>query len=128
MKLQTKAEDDWLAVFSVSGEMDAYTAPEFRDRLTEVLDEGLVWILVDLGEVDYIDSVALGILIGGAKRATERGGELAVVCQRANLLRIFDISGTRELLNVCEEQAESRRLLEQRRAATIGSSGPEGGQ
>ena len=128
MKLQTKVEDDWLAVFSVSGEMDAYTAPEFRDRLIETLDEGLVWILVDLGEVDYIDSVALGILIGGAKRATERGGELVVVCQRANLLRIFEISGTRELLNVCEEESESRRLLEQHRADSVGNSGPEGGQ
>jgi len=128
MKVQTKTEDDWLAVLSVSGEMDAFTAPEFRDCLDETLEEGIAWILVDLGEVEYIDSVALGILIGSAKCVTERGGGLAVVCNRTNVLRVFDISGTRELLNVCEEESESRRLLEQQRAATVNNSAPEGGQ
>ena len=119
MKLAIETEGDWLVVFSLTGELDAYTAPEFRDSLIQTLEQDLVWILVDLGEVEYIDSVGLGILIGGAKRANERGGELAVICQRANLLKIFDIAGTQELLNVCEEQSVARELLEQRRAATL---------
>ena len=127
MKVQTETEGNWLTVFSLSGELDAYTAPEFRESLVETLDRDLVWILVDLNEVEYIDSVALGILIGGAKRANERDGELAVVCHRPSLLKIFDISGTRELLNVCEDSSRARQLLEQRRAMTQARE-KEGGQ
>ena len=110
-------EGDCLALFALDGEMDAATAPQFRDALVEALEEGLVWILVDLRKVEYIDSVGLGILMGAAKRANEHGGELAVICQRPNLLKVFDITGTRELLNVCEEEPEARNLIEQHRAA-----------
>jgi len=126
MKLQTEAEQGWLAVVSLGGELDAYAAPELHEALLQALEQSLVWILVDLGEVEYMDSRGLGILIGGAKRANEHGGELAVICQRPNLLRIFDITGTRELLNVCEEESQARELLEQRRGAT--ASGQEEGQ
>ena len=127
MKVQTETEGDWLSVFSLSGELDAYTAPEFRESLLATIDRDLVWILVDLGEVEYIDSVALGILLGGAKRANERAGDLAVICHRSNVLKVFDISGTRELLNVCEDRGQAQRLLEQRRAMAQ-TRDKEGGQ
>ncbi len=127
MKIQTETEGDWLTVFSLSGELDAYTAPQFQESLAETFDRDLVWILVDLGQVEYIDSVALGILLGGAKRANERDGDLAVVCQRANVLKVFDISGTRELLNVCEDRGQAQRLLEQRRAMAMARN-KRGGQ
>ena len=127
MKVQTETEGDWLTVFSLSGELDAYTAPQFRESLLATIDRDLVWILVDLGEVEYIDSVALGILLGGAKRANERDGDLAVICHRSNVLKVFDISGTRELLNVCEDRGQAQRLLEQRRAMAAARD-KEGGQ
>ncbi len=127
MKVQTETEGDWLTVFSLSGELDAYTAPQFRESLLATIDRDLVWILVDLGEVEYIDSVALGILLGAAKGANERAGDLAVFCHRSNVLKVFDISGTRELLNVCEDRSEAQRLLEQRRAMTQPRD-KEGGQ
>ena len=127
MRIQTETEGDWLTVFSLSGEMDAATGPEFRDSLTQTLAEDRIWILVDLGEVEYIDSVGLGILMGAAKRANERGGELGVICQRPNLLRIFDITGTRELLNVCAEESQARALIERERAAATAHA-DQGGQ
>jgi anti-sigma B factor antagonist len=124
--VEHKVIDGWLETTSVEGELDAYTAPRLLEAITRALDEGISWILVDLRNVDYIDSVALGILIGGVKRAGEKNGDLAVVCTRPNVRRVFDVSGTAELLNVQEDMERAIELLANERAARSGGTAQRG--
>ncbi len=112
MEIRSCLENDWLTVFYIEGEIDAATAPPLKDGLNQGLEEGQRWFLVDLLATEYLDSVALGILIGGAKQADQAGGMLAVACNRPNLIKIFEVSGTKELLNVRESEAAARSLLE----------------
>ena len=115
MRIDVRNLDDWLTIVSLNGELDAYTAPDFRDTLVEIVEGGVSWVIADLTSVEYIDSVGLGILVGAAKRTGQRGGDIAVVCQRHNLLRVFDVSGTRELLNVVPSLPEAQDFLRQAR-------------
>ena len=117
MEIRSRLENDWLTVFYLKGEIDAATAPPLKEALELALAEGLRWFLIDLLGTEYLDSVALGILIGGAKQADQAGGMLAVVCNRPNLVKIFEVSGTKELLNVRESEAAVRSLLEAARQA-----------
>jgi len=126
LRVDHRVIDGWLETTTVEGELDAYTAPRLLDAITRALDEGISWILVDMRKVEYIDSVALGILIGGVKRAGERNGDLAVVCERPNVRRVFDVSGTAELLNVQESLERAIEVLAGERAARSGHA-PEGG-
>ena len=112
MEIRSCLEHDWLTVFYIEGEIDAATAPPLKDGLNQGLEEGQRWFLIDLLATEYLDSVALGILIGGAKQADQVGGMLAVACNRPNLIKIFEVSGTKELLNVRESEAAARSLLE----------------
>ena len=127
MSIHTRLVDDWLVVVKLRGELDAYLAPEVRERVVEVLGSGASWLLMDLTEVEYIDSVGLGIIVGAAKRANERGGDLSVACSRVNVLRVFEISGTKDLLNVLPTIAEARAVLEAARARSRASESPGGG-
>jgi len=111
LRIDVSTHDEWLVVVSLAGELDAYTAPQFREKLVEIVESGRAWVITDLTAVEYIDSVGLGILVGTAKRAGQHGGDIAVVCGRANLLRVFDVSGTRELLNVAPSLEEAGRIL-----------------
>ena len=115
MRIDVRSLDDGLTIISLNGELDAYTAPDFRDTLVEIVESGVFWVIADLSLVEYIDSVGLGILVGAAKRTGQRGGDIAVVCQRHNLLRVFDVSGTRELLNVVPSLPEAQDFLRQAR-------------
>lgn len=128
MRVDHRVVDGWLQITTVEGELDAYTAPRLLEAITRALDEGISWILVDLRGVEYIDSVALGILIGGAKRAGERNGDLAVVCTRPNVRRVFDVSGTSELLNVQEDVERAIEVLASERAARSGCTPEERGE
>ena len=120
--------EDFVMVISVSGELDAATAPELRERLYGLLDEGAAWLLLDMRELEYIDSEGLGLLIGAARRAGEAGGGLAVVCARPNVLRVFDVSGTRELLNLRPAEDQARELLAERHRRQTGPAAPEEGE
>jgi len=70
---------DGLGLVELSGEVDLYTAPRFKDDLVALVDAGVVDIVIDLSQVTFIDSTALGVIIGGVKRLHERDGRLALV-------------------------------------------------
>jgi anti-sigma B factor antagonist len=74
------------------GDLDLATAPELRECLVKVIDEG-ARIVVDLERVDFLDSAGLGILVGGLKRARTGGGELELICTSREVLKPLEITG-----------------------------------
>ena len=81
------------AVLQITGELDAYTAPVLRDRMRDLTAVGVVNVIADLRQVDFLDSTGLGVLIGGLKRFREHGGSLAPVASQPRILKIFQITG-----------------------------------
>lgn len=124
MRIQVRSADGGYQVCAVSGELDAYTAPDFRDALEAQLEQGHATIVVDMGGLSYLDSTGLGILVGTAKRCRQAGGDLAVVCNRDNLLKIFNISGTQEILNVVPSLQDALERLAQLRETRGCCDGP----
>ena len=90
------------AVLSVSGEVDVYTAPRFRERLIELVTEGKHRIVVDLESVDFLDSTGLGVLVGGLKRLRSHDGDLALVCTQPRILKVFEITGLTKVFSIHE--------------------------
>jgi anti-sigma B factor antagonist len=85
--------DDETHVIELGGEIDLYTAPEFKERMVELIDSGKKHIVVDLSSATFIDSTTLGVLVGGVKRLRPAGGALALVCTDQNITKIFEITG-----------------------------------
>jgi anti-sigma B factor antagonist len=86
------------AVLQITGELDAYTAPVLRDRMRDLTAVGVVNVIADLRQVDFLDSTGLGVLIGGLKRFREHGGSLAPVATQSRILKIFQITGLTAVL------------------------------
>ena len=80
-------------VISLTGEVDLYTAPEFKERMVQVIEQGKKQVVVDLSKATFIDSTTLGVLVGGVKRLRPAGGSLAIVCADQNICKIFEITG-----------------------------------
>lgn len=81
-----------VALFVLHGEVDLHVAPELRDRLAGAIEDGAELVVLDLSRVGFIDSMALGVLLGALKRLRPRGGELRLVVPRTELRRIFEIT------------------------------------
>ena len=97
--------DERTAVVAVRGEIHVSTAPEFSEALTTAVAEGRTFLVLDLTDVEFIDSTGLSVLLNALRRVTRAGGRIALVCTNPTVLRLFeitrldstfDIVGTRE--------------------------------
>ena len=81
------------AVLQITGELDAYTAPILRDRMRDLTAVGVVNVIADLRQVDFLDSTGLGVLIGGLKRFREHDGSFAPVATQSRVHKLIQITG-----------------------------------
>ena len=94
MELRITLHDEGdVCVMKLSGEVDVYTAPEFKARLTESIDQGCSHVVVDLGAVEFMDSSGLGALVSGLRRIKERDGTIRLAGAREPILKVFGITG-----------------------------------
>jgi len=91
IKTEELANDAY--VIALTGEVDLYTAPEFKQQLLEVIGQGAQEVVVDFSDTTFIDSTTLGVLVGGVKRLRSNDGQLSLVCSDRNITKIFEITG-----------------------------------
>ena len=87
------SEVDGKTIVAVGGEIDVYTAPKLRDKITELVAEGVYQIVIDMEAVEFLDSTGLGVLVGGLKKVRAHDGSLELICTQDRLLKIFRITG-----------------------------------
>lgn len=89
-----------VTVVGVAGEIDVYTAPILRDHLDELIDAGTYHLIVDLGQVTFMDSTALGVLVGRLKLVRSHGGALLLACDQDRVLKVFTITGLDKVFQI----------------------------
>jgi anti-sigma B factor antagonist len=92
-EIKTEQLDDKSYVIALAGEVDLYTAPEFKQQLLDVIGNGAQDVVVDFTNTTFIDSTTLGVLVGGVKRLRTNDGQLSLVCSDRNITKIFEITG-----------------------------------
>ena len=107
-KISTRSVDEHIPVIALEGEVDVYTAPQLKQQMLNLLDGGVKEMVVDLTSVEYLDSTALGVLIGGLKRMRERDGNLALICPNQRIKRVFEITGLDKIFSIFNSEAEAR--------------------
>jgi anti-sigma B factor antagonist len=94
-------------VIAVGGEIDVATAPQLRECLHRIIAEGAATVVVDLLDVTFLDSTALGVLVGALKRCRELGGDLHVVVTDPRIVKIFEITGLTKVFPIADSLAEA---------------------
>lgn len=107
MELSTDTVDGAVTVVAVTGDVDMSTAPQLEQRLTELADGGAHSLVVDLSGVEFLDSSALGVLVGVHKRLAADHGAIKLVCGHPRIERIFAITRLTEVLPIFETVAEA---------------------
>ena len=105
--ITTEQLSDDAYVISLSGEVDLYTAPEFKQQLLDVIGKGAKSVVVDFSNTTFIDSTTLGVLVGGVKRLRTNEGQLSLVCSDRNITKIFEITGLDRVFPIHESRDEA---------------------
>lgn len=109
-KMETRTVESKPPIIELEGEVDVYTAPQLKQQMISLLESGARDLVVDLTRVDYLDSTALGVLIGGLKRMRERDGNMSLVCPSPRIRRVFEITGLDkifEIFNTSEDATQT---------------------
>ena len=104
--LVVRTEAGW-TVLAVSGEIDIATAPSLREKLHGLLADGNQNLVIDLDEVTFLDSTALGVLVGALKRARTEGGEVRIVCNQPRVRKVFEITRLDSAFDMCTTVEEA---------------------
>jgi anti-sigma B factor antagonist len=94
-------------VIALAGEVDLYTAPEFKQQLLDVIGQGAKEVVIDFSDTTFIDSTTLGVLVGGVKRLRTNGGQLSLVCSDRNITKIFEITGLDRVFTIYGSREEA---------------------
>ena len=105
--IDDRAVDGETHVVAVTGEIDLFTAPEFKQRVSAPIDAGRTHVVVDLTETTFIDSTGLGVLIRGVERLNTEGGRLAVVCVDPNIVKVFEVTGLDRIFTIYSTRDEA---------------------
>lgn len=105
--LTEESTESGMFVLKVSGFVTVYTAPDLRAAIIDWVAQGRYRFALDLGDVDFLDSTGLGVIVGGLKRVRAHDGGLILIMRgNERIMKIFRITGLTKvfvILNSVEE-------------------------
>jgi anti-anti-sigma factor len=103
---------DKVIILKLKGDLDMYTLPFAKEKIKELLEKKKFSKLVlDLEEMDYIDSSGLGFFIGTLKKLRDHGGDLKLINLNSYIKGIFRLIQLDYVVEVCENKEEALKKL-----------------
>lgn len=98
-------------VVAVAGEVDIFTAPDLKRTIAQAIEDGARLLVVDLTQTRFLDSTALGVLIGAVKRLRPLDGRLAIVNTEPSTAKTFQITGLDRIFTIVATRDEALKAV-----------------
>ena len=123
LTLNTVESETGVPIIHLQGEIDLHTCPQLRTVLQDLMEAGKCVIILNLAEVPYLDSAALGVLVDAVRRARESEGAIHLVQITPFVRRAFEIT---RLIKIFRVHDSLEAALEATRSSSGGNkpSGP----
>ena len=106
MKTEMQHENN-STIVSVSGNVDALTAPDLANAIVDQISQGHVNLVVNLIAVEFMSSAGLRTLLGGVKAARSHGGDLRLISTNPGIDKVLKMSGFHNIAKVFSSQDEA---------------------
>lgn len=100
MKLLTERRNDRTVLSIGEDRLDAHNSGELKDRILDILEEGGDGLIVDLGQVQFIDSSGLGALLSGYKNAALRSKAFALSGLQPRVRSMFELTRLHRVFDI----------------------------
>ena len=106
--VETRILEPAITAVSAAGSVDDRNAPALRAAMIAAIDAGALYLVIELEQLEGLDSTGLGVLVGVLKRLYSRDGSMYLVGASARIQKIFQITG---LVNVLPSAADTAAAL-----------------
>lgn len=94
----SQQESGSVTIVSITGSLDALTAPTLSEFLNARLAEGKVRLVANLAALDYTSSAGLRVILNTVKEARQKGGDVRLAAVSSNVSKVFEMSGFHNIL------------------------------
>ena len=100
-------------VLSIAGRLDAASAPQFKQTIDTLFDEGRYRLVFDLANLEYVSSPGLRVMIEARKRARNwkvtdlEGGDVRIANLPPRIKEVFDLTGFTSLFEIYDDLTEA---------------------
>ena len=106
MKIEHVRKNNIVVVTPKEKRLDAGVAADFKSKLTELVEQGHVNMIIDLTEVDLVDSSGLGVLVSSLKRIGKRG-EVKLCNLKEGVQSLFELTRLDKVFGLYHSEAEA---------------------
>jgi anti-sigma B factor antagonist len=121
-----RALDHGVTEVKLFGDADLAVAPELQEEMDDLIADQKTRLLIDLTELRFIDSTALGTLLHTARHARRKRGQVAVVCPDPAMRGLFELVGLNLIFPVEDSTDRALSHLVSRRRVKRRSPQPGG--
>ena len=107
LAVRVEPREDKGAQVAVAGTMDAHTFEKFQKAMSQLIEAGTLWLVIDLRRMSYISSVGINFLINLRVQRRKGGGEVILVGLQPPVLKILKMLGLLEVLVVVATPEEA---------------------
>ncbi len=100
-----------MVIVDLTGEVDFYNSSKVRERFINLVKQKRKAILINLGEVTYIDSSGLATLIELMQKLNGYGGKLKLIGLNQSVRNIFEVSKLTEIFSIYQEEQEALKAF-----------------
>jgi anti-sigma B factor antagonist len=110
-EVQVEDASSDLAMLVVGGEVDYEVSPQLKAHMMRAIKAGARRLVLDLSDVTFIDSTAIGVVAGAVEKLDEAGGSLAIVSTHEKVVQIFEITGLDSVITLHASREEALAAL-----------------
>jgi len=93
-------------VLSIGGELDLSSSAALEDEIGKALGTDASTVVIDLRELEFVDSTGLGVLVKANQQATDAGREFGLVRGGPQVERLLDLTGLADRLTIADTPEE----------------------
>jgi len=94
-------------VVNVSGQLDAFSTPDAKAEFKKLTDARNYKILLNLQNLDYINSTAIGAIVALAQQVRRHKGDLKLCCMKDDIKKVFDLVGASKILEIFKTEQDA---------------------
>ena len=104
-RVEVRREDSAI-VLAVSGELDLASSPTLEEELARIGNFGSEMVIIDLRELEFMDSTGLSVVVKAHQRAQEAGRRFGLVKGRPQVQRLLSLTGVAERMPLADSVQE----------------------
>lgn len=112
MQIEEHKTGKVLVIIPRQSRIDASVSTEFKGRMVDLINQGNKLIVLDLSEVDFVDSSGLGVMVSSLK-TIDGDGDLVICCIRDTVMGLFKLTRMDRVFHIFPAQPDAVRALNQ---------------